>query len=133
MIRILIVDDHIQTRSMIRELLERRGDWKVVAEGSDGEEAVQHAKKHEPDIILLDIQMPKMNGFEATRQILETFPQMLILIISIHDGSYVAHTSRSLGAKGFLPKVHLPYELIPAIESILNGGSHFPGEAATIA
>jgi DNA-binding NarL/FixJ family response regulator len=67
-----------------------------------------------------------MGGFEATRQILKTFPRMLILIISFHDGSYFAETSKSLGAKGFLPKLQLSYKLIPAIESILQGGSYFP-------
>ncbi len=130
MVRILIVDDHSQTRKLIRELLENHDGWQVVAEGSDGHEAVQHAKTHEPNIILLDIQMPKMDGFEAARQILGTSPRMLILIISVHDGAYFAETSRSLGAKGFLHKLHISYKLIPAVESILNGGTHFPGDMA---
>jgi two-component system response regulator DegU len=133
MIRIVIVDDHTQTRKLIRQLLEKREDWQVVAEGSDGHEAIQHTRTHEPHIVLLDIQMPRMDGFEATRQILKESPRVLILIISIHDGPYFAEASRSLGAKGFLPKVHLPYKLIPAVETILNGGSHFPGDVAAIA
>jgi len=130
MIRILIADDHSQTRKQIRQLLENHDGWQVVAEGSDGHEAILHTKAHDPHIVLLDIQMPKMNGFEATRQILETFPRMLILIISFHDGPYFAETSKTLGAKGFLAKVHLANELVPAIESILSGGSHFPGNTA---
>src|ERR1700683_168403 len=92
MIRILIADDHSQTRKQIRQLLENHDGWQVVAEGSDGHEAILHTKAHDPHIVLLDIQMPKMNGFEATRQILETFPRMLILIISFHDGTYFAQT-----------------------------------------
>jgi len=130
MIRILIVDDHLMTRKVIRELLENHDGWQVIAEGSDGHEAILHTKTHDPHIVLLDIQMPNMGGFEATRQILEMFPRMLILIISTHDGPYFAKASHSLGAKGFLSKIHLPHKLVPAIESILNGGSHFPGDMA---
>jgi DNA-binding NarL/FixJ family response regulator len=133
MIRIIVVDDHIPTRTLIRQLLEQCEGWQVVAEGSDGQEAILHTKTYEPHIILLDIQMPKMGGFEATREILKAFPRILILILSTHDGPYFAEVSRSLGAKGFLSKVHLPYKLISAIEVILDGGSHFPGDLAASA
>jgi CheY-like chemotaxis protein len=133
MIRIIVVDDHIPTRKLIRQLLEQHENWKVVAERSDGHEAIEHAKKHEPHVVILDIQMPKTDGFEATRQILKTFPPMQILIISIHDGSHFAEASTSASAKGFLYKLRLPNKLIAALEAILNGASQFPGDMAATA
>ncbi len=130
MIRIVLVDDHIPTRNLIRELLSKRDGWQVVAEASDGQQAVQHAKTHQPHLVLLDLQMPFMDGFEADPYIFPAFPQMLILIMSIHDDHQFAEVSRKLGAKGFISKVHIPYKLIPAIETILRGESHFPRHSA---
>src|SRR5579862_2388463 len=89
-IRILLADDHTIIRSGLRLLLEQQPDFKVVAEASDGREAVQLVAKHHPDVVILDIGMPQLNGIEATRQIVAQEPHPNVVILSMHaDESYV--------------------------------------------
>ena len=126
MVRILIVDDHSLIRRMVRDCLEDEADWFVCGESADGQEAVRQAETLQPQVIILDFQMPVMNGFDAARNILEVSPQILILIVSSHDGLVFAELSRKCGAKGFLAKHHVQEHLVGAIKTLLRGELHFP-------
>ena len=126
MTRILIVDDHRLIRRMIRDFLKNEAGWVVCGESADGQEAVRHAETLRPHVIILDFQMPVMNGFDAARNILRASPQILILILSTHDEPYFSELSKDCGAKGFLPKHHVPQHLVPAIKTLLRGELHFP-------
>src|SRR5690348_7750363 len=86
MIRILIVDDHIVMRKKVRDCLQDELDWEVCGESADGQEAVRHAETLRPHVIILDFQMPVMNGYDAARNILRASPEILILIVSFHEG-----------------------------------------------
>ena len=126
MIRILIVDDHIVMRNTVRECLKDEPDWEVCGESADGQEAVEHAERLRPHVIILDFQMPVMNGYNAARNILRASPAILILIVSFHDGPVFVELSKQCGAKGFLAKHHVPQYLVPAIKTLLRGELHFP-------
>lgn len=126
MVRILIVDDQILIRQMIRDFLKDEEGWEVCGESADGEEAVRQAETLQPHVIILDIQMPVMDGFTAARKILVTSREMLILIVSFHDSAFLFQESKACGAKGFLPKHQFAEHLIPAIRTLLRGDLHFP-------
>jgi len=101
-LRILIADDHEVARKGIRSLLESHPDWEVCAEASDGREAVEYASRLKPDVLLLDIGMPNLNGLDASRQILATNPEARILILTVHDSEQMVREVLALGASGFL-------------------------------
>ncbi len=126
MVRILIVDDQIGIRQAIRVFLKDEKGWEVCGESANGEEAVRHTKTLQPHVIILDIMMPLMNGFDAARTILQTSPQTLILIMSLYDSFFFAQESKACGAKGFLPKHHVAEHLVLAIQTLLRGELHFP-------
>ena len=128
MIRILIVDDHTLIRKMIRDLLKDEEGWEVCGESANGKEAVRHTKTLQPHVIILDIQMPVMDGFTAARKILVTSREMLILIVSFYDSAFLFQESKACGAKGFLPKHQFAEHLVPAIRTLLRGELHFPNE-----
>lgn len=127
-IRILLVEDHAIVREGFRNLLELDESFEVVGEASDGKSAIILAKKLSPDVIVMDIAMPGLNGFEATRQILINTPAARILALSAHgDDEYVARMTE-LGAVGFLIKQSSGEVLIRAIKEIAAGHSYFsPG------
>src|SRR5688500_5481019 len=83
-IRILLADDHTVVRQGLRKVLEERPDWEVVAEAGDGREAVRLAEQHKPDVAILDVAMPLLNGIEATRQIAKRLPNTRVLVLSMH-------------------------------------------------
>ena len=84
-IRLILADDHAVVRSGTRELLEQQPDLKIVGEASDGEEAVQLAEKFQPDVMVMDVRMPRLNGIEATRRIKAEHPRIRILVLTAHD------------------------------------------------
>lgn len=118
MLRILIADDHEVARQGIRALLENHPGWQVCAEAKDGREAVELASKMKPDVTLLDIGMPNLNGLEATRQILATSPEMPILILTMHDSDNVVREVLRAGARGFLLKSDAGRDLVAAVEAM---------------
>jgi two-component system, NarL family, response regulator NreC len=124
-IRILLADDHTIIRSGLRLLLEQQPDFKVVAEANDGREAVQLVSKHHPDVAILDIGMPQLNGIEATRQIVAENPEAQVLILSMHsDEGYVLRALKA-GARAYILKNSAEADLIRAVRSVAEGKSFF--------
>jgi|SRR5579871_135501 len=118
MLRILIADDHEVARRGIRALLESHPGWEVCAEAKDGRETVELAASTKPDLILLDIGMPNLNGLEAARQILATSPEVAILILTMHDSDNVVREVLRAGARGFLLKSDAGRDLVAAVEAL---------------
>ena len=124
-IRILLADDHTVLRDGLRLILERQPGFVVVADAGDGREAVALALEHSPDVVLMDIAMPGMNGIEATRRIVEKLPRAGIVILSMHsDESYVIRSLKA-GARGYLLKDSMKADLIAAIQAVAAGRSFF--------
>jgi two-component system, NarL family, response regulator NreC len=129
-IRILLADDHTVMRRGLRLLLESRPEFEVVAEASDGKEAVQSAQAVEPDVAVLDIAMPNLSGIEAAQRIHSELPQTAIVILSMHsDESYVLRALKA-GAKGYLLKDSAEADLIAAIQSVHSGRTYFSPEVS---
>jgi DNA-binding NarL/FixJ family response regulator len=122
-IRILLADDHAIVRDGLRALLEKQPDMTVAGEASDGREAVQIAEENAPDVVVMDIAMPSMNGIEATRRIVATRPATAVVILSMHqDESYVLRSLKA-GARGYLLKDSLRSDVVEAIRSVAQGRS----------
>ncbi|HLI86368.1 MAG TPA: response regulator transcription factor [Bryobacteraceae bacterium] len=120
-IRILLADDHIVMRDGLRALLERQPDMAVVAEAADGRECVQLAEEQTPDVVVMDIGMPNMNGIEATRRITSAQPRCAVVILSMHqDESYILRALKA-GAKGYLLKDSARSDLLEAIRAVARG------------
>jgi two-component system response regulator NreC len=124
-IRIVLADDHTIIRSGLRLLLEQQPDFKVVAEASDGRQAVQLVSKHHPNVVILDIGMPELNGIEATRQIVAQDPHPDVVILSMHsDESYVLRALKA-GARAYILKNAAEADLIRAVQAVSEGKSFF--------
>lgn len=122
--KIVLIDDHVLFREGLRRILDFEKNFEVVAEGSDGKEAVALVEKHKPDIVLMDINMPNVNGVEATKKLFNAYPDVRVLILSIHDDeNYVTHALKS-GAQGYLLKDMDSESLIEAIKIVSDGGSY---------
>lgn len=124
-ITVLLAEDHAIVRQGLRLLVEVNGDIEIVAEAKSGREAVQLTTKHRPEIVVMDIAMPLLNGLEATRQILKTFPATKVLILSAHsDAEYVQRVVEA-GARGYLVKQSSGEVLAKAIREIHLGRTYF--------
>ena len=122
-IRILLADDHTVVRDGLRALLEKQPDMTVVAEAADGRDSIRLAEEQAPDVVVMDIAMPNLNGIEATRRILAAHPDTGVVILSMHqDESYVLRSLKA-GAKGYLLKDSLRGEVIDAIRAVAQGRS----------
>ncbi len=121
MIRVMIVDDHAIVRRGIRALLTESGDFEIVAEAADGQEAVQRAAETQPDVILMDLLMPGMDGIEATRQIAGRQPQTRILVLTSFAADNKLFPAIKAGALGYLLKDSSPEELVRAIRMVHRG------------
>ena len=120
-IRVLIVDDHVIVRKGIKAFLAETNDIQVVGEADDGLEAIRLSKELEPDVILMDLLMPKMDGIEATRQITTQQPQKRVLVLTSFVGDEKIFPAIKAGALGYLLKDSEPYELIRAIYRVYRG------------
>ena len=120
-LRVLIVDDHGIVRAGIRSLLEDDTSREVVGEAEDGKEAIEKAKQLKPDLVLMDIAMPEMNGIEATRRIKEEFPNICVLILTMHDDEEFFFPALRAGASGYVVKEAEPKELLHAIQVVVGG------------
>jgi len=132
-VRILLADDHTVMRAGLRLLLERHEHFEVVGEAADGREAVEIASQQKPDVVVMDVAMPHLNGVEAARQILSRNPDIAIVMLSMHsDESYVLRSLKA-GARAYLLKDSAEADLIAAIQAITEGRSFFsPGVRALL-
>ena len=131
-LRILLGDDHTLLRQGLRKILQERPDWEVVAEAGDGREAVRQALAVQPDIAILDIGMPLMNGIEATRQIVRRRPDIHILILSMHANEAYIIQALKAGAKGYLLKDSADTDLIRGVAVVASGKSFFSPAVAKV-
>jgi two-component system, NarL family, response regulator DegU len=122
--KIAIIDDHQLFREGVKRILEFEKGFQVVAEGDDGSDALGIVKTYNPDVVIMDINMPQMNGIEATRELAEKYPDIKIIILSIHDDeNYVTHALQT-GAKGYLLKEMDADALIEAVRVVADGGCY---------
>lgn len=120
-IRLLLVDDHAVVRSGLRMLLQAQPDMCIVGEAETGAEAVQQAQHHAPDVVLMDIQMPDMNGIEATKKIKAIAVETAVLALTMHENDKYFFEMLQAGASGYVPKRAAPDDLIHAIHTVNRG------------
>ena len=132
-IKILVVDDHAIMRDGIRALLSLHNDLELAGEASEGKEAIEKTRDLEPDIIVMDIAMPGMDGLEATRRIVKKNPKTKVLVLTQHDNKEYVLSAIKAGASGYVPKKALGSELVSAIRAIYRGESFlYPTAAAAL-
>lgn len=123
--RVLVADDHDVVRRGVRALLEGQPGVEVCCEAATGVEAVEHVKKTKPDLVVLDLTMPDMNGLEAARVIRETSPETEVLILSMHFSEEIAREVLRIGARGYLLKTDANTELLAAVQRLRQGKTFF--------
>ena len=125
LVRILVVDDNPAVRHYLRALLEQQGSWQVCDEARTGAEAIQRVRKNPPDMILLDFQMPDLNGLDVARQISGLFPEIPILMVTIHLSRQLADEARRAGIRGACAKSDVG-SIVEAVDALLHEGTYFP-------
>ena len=121
-IRVLLADDHTIVRQGLRALLDSQEDIEVVGEAEDGRQAFEKTKELIPDIVVIDITMPNLNGIEATRQIKKLSPEIKVLVLTVHDNEEYIHQILQAGASGYLLKESAVTDLVSAINAVKKGG-----------
>lgn len=125
MLKILIADDSPPVRKGLLNLIELHEGWQILAEAVNGQDAVEKAASLHPDLVLMDVTMPIMNGFEATRKILSFAPETKIIIVTVNADLHSARAAKEVGACGFVSKVDVARDLVRAIEACQEHGSFF--------
>ncbi len=129
MINVLLADDHSIVRAGLRRIVEESGDMAVVAEASDGREAIRLVREHRPDVAVIDISMPEIGGLEVIHRLRPEFPGLPILILTMHEEQQYAVRVIEAGAMGFITKKSAPEQLVKAIRKV-HGGTRFLTEEA---
>lgn len=129
-LRIVIVDDHEIVRRGLRTALEAHERWQVVGEAGDGRTAVALVEELKPDVVVMDISLPELNGLEATRQLLNVAPRTRVLIQSMHESEQLIREVLSVGARGYVLKSDATRQLIAAIEALADGGTYFTSKVS---
>lgn len=130
--RILVADDHEVVRKGLVSLLQAQPEWQVCGEAGDGREAVEKALQLRPDVVILDIGMPSLNGLEATRQILKSNPHARVLILTLHDSDQVVREVLNAGARGFLLKSDAARDLVAAVDALRHDKTYFTSKVAAM-
>jgi DNA-binding NarL/FixJ family response regulator len=121
MARILLADDHELIRKGLRAIIEGNKDWLICGEATNGQEAIERTLELQPDLIILDVTMPVLNGLQAARQIRERAPATKILMLSMHDSPQLANEAVRVGADGYLTKTGARGDLLDTIAALLKG------------
>ena len=116
-LRIVVVDDHVAVRRAVCSLLRSQPDFEVTCEAADGLEAIQKAQELRPDVIVLDISMPELNGLQAARQIRQVAPESEIVFLSQHRASDIIHEALAIGARGYVCKSHIASDLVDVVRA----------------
>ncbi len=124
--KIIIADAHALARESIRSMLESEPHLQVLAEARDGQELIELCRLQHPDLVIMDVRMPKVNGFEATRKIKAELPTTKVLMLSAHFDSFFASEVERAGADGYVTTLCTVQELVDAIRGVLRGESHYP-------
>jgi DNA-binding NarL/FixJ family response regulator len=130
LIRILVADDHDIVRKGLTSLLANRPDWQVCAEASNGREAVNMAEKFRPNVAILDLSMPELNGLEATRQIRLRVPETEILVFSMYENEQFVRNLLAAGARGYVLKSDIATQLLTAVETVARHKPFFTSDVA---
>jgi DNA-binding NarL/FixJ family response regulator len=127
-VRIVVADDQEVVRKRVVATLMSRGDFEVCAEASNGKEAVEKARELNPDLVILDITMPELNGLDAARQIRSFAPNLPILILSVHKSKQVVEEAKKIGVRGYVTKGDAIQKLLLAVDTVLQDRTFFPTE-----
>ena len=130
--RILVADDHEIVRRGLIALLEGQPGWEICGEASDGRQTVERAQQLKPDVVVLDIGMPGLNGLETTRVLKKTLPQVKVLVLTLHDSDQVIREVLDAGAVGFLLKSDAARDLVAAVDALKRGRTYFTPKVASM-
>ena len=125
-IRILVVDDHEVVRGLLRLLLEAENGWEVCGEAANGDEAVERSRILHPDIVVMDAVTPRRNGFDATREIVRSTPEIAVVITTLYEYPEILRQAQNAGALGCIGKSKTSRLLIPAVKSAIGHQPFFP-------
>ena len=123
-VRILVVDDSPLMRSCLRKMLEQQGSWQVCCEASNGREAIDKVQQTSPDLVILDFQMPEMNGLDAAKEITRRSPEVPILIVTLHMSRQLADQARRAGIRGACDKGNIGC-VVEGVETLLHRGTYY--------
>ena len=132
MIRVMVVDDHEFVRSMMCELVDGTDDMQVVGEAPDGVQALPVVQETKPDVVLMDLSMPTMNGIDATREVTASMPDVRVIVLTTSTNGQDVHDAAAAGAIGFLSKGAEPDDVLDAIRAAVTGGSAWDRRSAEI-
>jgi DNA-binding NarL/FixJ family response regulator len=131
-LRILLADDHEMLRRGLRAILSERSDWEICGEASNGREAVEMAQKLRPDVIVMDLAMPELNGLEATRQLRKALPHTEVLVLTFDESEALVQEVIAAGARGYVLKNDVSNVLVHAVESLGQHRPYFTSKAADV-
>jgi DNA-binding NarL/FixJ family response regulator len=129
-VSLLIADDHEVVRRGIRALIQEQPGWRIAAEANDGRDAVNKANEFQPDVAILDITMPSLNGLDAAKQIAELSPRTKVLILTIHESDQLSRKALDVGVRGYILKSDAAFDLITAVSSLLSNKTFFTPKVA---
>jgi DNA-binding NarL/FixJ family response regulator len=129
--RCLVVDDHESVRVGVAAILATRANIEVCGEASNGQEAIEIARELKPDLIIMDVNMPVLDGIHSAKEIKTFLPDVPILFFSMHDGIYLVHEAKMAGVQGFVSKTDARATLLDAVDAVVNKQTYFPDRSTS--